>query len=470
MKQHKSPSRRHFLAFSVAGLALATAACSKTETAAVRTAAAGTAIDGGTALFGTGVSHQLSLSWNEDDYQGMIDAYGTDSSKEWISADLTIDGVLIKNVGVRLKGNSTLRTLGGSGGMGGKNFPDGAPNGGTRPTDMPTGAAGRGGGNYPGGMGGGMGASNGISADVPQSLPLLIRFDKYVKGTKYQGLTELALRPGSPVINEALALGLTAATGQASQRFAYASYSVNGSETQSRLLLENPAEDYADALDNGKTVLFKADSESSFSYQGDDKATYEEQFKQLNQEDTQDLAPIIDFLKWLGEADDATFEAQLANWVDVPSFARYTATQNLLANTDDMAGPGQNYYLGYNVETKLLTVISWDLNMAMSSNATASPEQSLTMGGGGSGGRGGNPLKSRFLAAASFKKLYDSAYVELYSQMYSSGKALELLEQITASIPSSDALTSDSIATSSATVKAFAQKRTESLKSQLPAA
>lgn len=56
------------------------------------------------------------------------------------------------------------------------------------------------------------------------------------------------------------------------------------------------------------------------------------------------------------------------------------------------------------------------------------------------GGRGGNYLKSRFLAASGVKKLYDSAYVELYEQMHSSGKALELLEQITSSIPTSDTL------------------------------
>lgn len=458
-------TRRQFLALSITGLALAAAGCSKTGTAsAVATADAGTAIEGNTSLFGTQVPHELSLSWKEEDYNTMIDAYGTDSSKEWISADMNIDGLSIQNIGVRLKGNSTLRSLGGGGqsggmgggmpGMGGGN--NGGPPDDARPTDMPEGA----------GQGMPMGGTEGISADIPESLPLLIRFDKFVKGTKYQGLTQLALRPGSPVLNEALALSLTAASGQESQRYAYTTYSVNGSATQTRLLLENPAEDYAEALDGGNSVLYKADAESSFTYQGAEQATYEDQFKQLNKTDSQDLSPVIDFLKWIDDADDATFVAELAEWVDVDSLARYAATSNLLANSDDMSGPGQNYYLSYNLETRLISVISWDLNMTLASNATAGPDESLSVGGMG-GGRGGNSLKSRFLASAAFQKLYDSAYRDLYAQLYSSGEALKLLEQITAIVPASDALTSADIAENAATLKAFVQQRSDALETAL---
>lgn len=134
----------------------------------------------GATLFADGSSHQVSLKWDEADYAGMIAAYEADGSKEWIRADITIDGTLISTIGVRLKGNSTLRSLSGDG---------------------------------RGGMGGGNAASSGISSDAPESLPLLIDFDKYVDGQTYEGLTQLSLRPGSPVLNEALALALTEASG-----------------------------------------------------------------------------------------------------------------------------------------------------------------------------------------------------------------------------------------------------------------
>ncbi|MHA7269398.1 CotH kinase family protein [Arthrobacter sp. HLT1-20] len=467
--QFSGPSRRHVLALSLAGITLTISACAQTKTAG---AAVGTAISGMADLFDAATPHQVDITWAEADYKTMIAAYESGSDKTWISSDITIDGTLLQNVGVRLKGNSTLRALGGQ-----QAGPDGAAN--TRPQGgaIPDGAAQNGGpqggmgqptaGQYgrPGGGVGGLAFADSlqISADEPASLPLLIRFDKFVAGTTYQGLTELALRPGSPVINEALALSLTAATGQTSQRYAYTTYSVNGSPTQTRLLLENPDEEYANQVAGGSSVLFKADSESSFTYQGDETKNYEDQFKQLNKKDSQDFTPAIKFLKWLQDADSDTFDAQLATWFDVASFAKYAATQNLLANADDMAGPGQNYYLSYDVTTKKLSVISWDLNLALTNNAAASPSDSLSMGGG----KGGNALKSRFLASAVFNKIYQTAYRELFTQVLANGTATELLASITATIPVSDALTAADIAAKSAIVGTFVSKRGAALKSAL---
>ncbi|QOD02947.1 CotH kinase family protein [Pseudarthrobacter sp. BIM B-2242] len=437
----------------------ATATSTATSTAA---SAAGAEANGteaatttaGTTLFADGASHSVSITWNADDYAAMIAAYEADGSKDWITANITIDGTLVSNIGVRLKGNSTLRSLSGGSDMGG-----------------------------PGGT------SAGISSDVPESLPLLIDFDKYVDAQTYEGLTQLSLRPGSPVLNEALALALTATSGQATQRYAYTTYSVNGSATQTRLLVENPDEAYADSLFDTDGVLYKADAESSFTYQGDDLATYEEQFKQLNAKKTADVQPVVDSLRWLSEASDEEFDAQLGEWVDVESFARYTATMNLLVNGDDMAGPGQNYYLWYDLGTKKISVISWDLNLAMTGNAAASPDEQLSIGGGGNGaggggggamrppgqnddagaplagsGRGGNELKERFLASAAFQTAYDDAYAELYQQLYASGTAAGLLDAIAAVVPSSDGLTADELAAETETLRTFLQERTDGLR------
>lgn len=478
-------SRRQVMAFSVATLALAVTGCSVSETTGA-SATTGSAIEGTVDLFTT-AAHKVSITWDETAYAAMIASYTSDSDKSWMSADITIDGTLIKNVGVRLKGNSTLKSLGGnqqSGGGGG-----GADTGGTRPTDMPTNGAGmddggtrptdmptNGGGGAGGMGGGGMGGtdSSSISSDDPTSLPLLIRFDKYVKGNQYQGMTELAIRPGTPVVNEALALSLTAATDQTTQRYSYTTYSVNGSKTQTRLLLENPDEEYADKIFDGNSVLFKADAGSSFTYQGEDQATYEDQFKQLNKTKSQDLVPIIKFLKWMDDADDATFESGLGTWVDVDALAKYTATMNLIVNTDDMAGPGNNYYLSYDTTTKKITIVSWDLNLSMTSNATAGKNESLSMGGGGGtgggkGGKGGNALKTRFLASTVFTKLYNSVYKELYDQTYGNGTALTLLKTIANSIPASDALPAADIDTKVTALQTFVEERTKSLKAALAA-
>lgn len=475
-------------------------------------------------FFDAAQDHSMNLGFSQSDYDRMIAAYQDEGEKEWITADITVDGTLITDVGVRLKGNSTLMGLrGGMGGPGGDRpegmqmpeLPEGMelPEGVGLPEgmDVPEGFAPPGGG--PGGM-------VTLSADDPTSLPLLIRFDKFVEGRAYQGMTELSVRPGSPVLNEATALSLTAESGQATQRYSYATYSVNGGATQTRLLLEHPDDGYANSLFESPGVLYKADANSSFTYQGDDQTTYADQFTQVNGQGSQDLQPIISFLKWMDGASDDEFAAHLADHVDVESFARYVATQNLLVNSDDMAGPGRNFYLWYDLDSKKLSVVSWDLNLALSSNSTAGPHDSIGMGGmggppgaataadptadaagqpqqrgprmggqrqgqgapvqpgapgqegapavgaptmGGGGMRGGNALKERFLASDAFTDIYENAYRELYEQLFASGRAVELLDEIAESVPTSDGLTADALAEQVETLRTRLQARTDAL-------
>ncbi|QYR17608.1 CotH kinase family protein [Corynebacterium glutamicum] len=504
----------------------------------IQTSASSTAtIDvgaGNVDIFDTSVSHEISLQVSQESLDEMLADYQEDGSKTWVKATITIDGVTIENVGIRLKGNSTLSGLGRTSEEGGPQAPEGveeftdlseeeiaqfeeqfaaqqettdaSETGETAETEETRGPG--------GGMGGGMGGMTSVDADDVSTWPLLISFDKYEDGRVYQGMTQLALRPGTTVVNEAMALALTAETGQVSQQSSFTTFSLNDEPSTTRLLLEHPDENYADALGNG--VLFKADSNSSFTYQGEDQTEYDGQFKQINGDGNGDIQPIINLLKWLDTASDEEFAEYLSDYVDVESFARYVATQNLLVNSDDMAGPGSNYYLWYDYDTGLISVISWDLNLAMSGSTDAGPDDEISMGGGGGGGMrpggttatetegtategtttedmsamgemadtenmpdmgempdmgdregggsmGGNQLKERFLASDAFTEIYEQVYWELYEEMYGSGTAIELLDEIAASIPETDAVTADEIATEVASMREWITARTEAL-------
>jgi len=294
-------------------------------------------------LFDPTVAHSLTVDITAAEYRDMLDTYARDDEKKWVSADVTIDGTVINDVAVRLKGNSTLMAL-----RGDEHKPpwarDGAP---PPPPDFVF-----------------------VSADPddPASLPLLLSFNEFVDGRGSQGMTELSVRPGAPVLNEALALSLTRDTGQPTQRYAYVTYTING-RTTTRLVLEHPDETYAETLFDSPGYLYKADAFSYLEFVGTDQSAYAEQFKQINSADNGNLQPIINFVQWLDGADQAEFDAHLADWLEVESFARYVATQNLLCNGDDMAGPGQNYYLWYDLDTKKFTVVSWDLNLARSTRS-----------------------------------------------------------------------------------------------------
>lgn len=297
-----------------------------------------------------------------------------------------------------------------------------------------------------------------VSADDPTSLPLLISFDENAEGRGYQGLTELSVRPGAPVLNEALALSLTAMTGQPTQRYSYVTYSINGNTT-TRLVLEHPDEGYANGLFDSDGYLYKARVNSKLEYRGPDQSAYAEQFKQINADDTGNLQPLINFLEWLNGADDEEFVRGLGDWVDLESLACYAATQNLLVNADDMAGPGQNYYLWYDLADRKFRVLSWDLNMAMMmGDPGLGPHDKLELkpppgfepptGMGPPDGMspGGNILKERFLAAPAFKEVYDTAYWELYDAIYADGQALALLDDIAETVPVTAGLSTEKIA------------------------
>jgi spore coat protein CotH len=404
-------------------------------------------ITGSVDLFDSGVPHSLIVDVTQAEYQQMISAYQKDGDKKWMTADIVIDGTQISDVAVRLKGNSTLMGLRGHGG------PTGAPGPGDEVSP-------------PKEMAGMVTAS----LEDPTSLPLLISFDENAEGRGYQGLTELSVRPGTPVLNEALALSLTALTGQPSQRYAYATYTING-RTTTRLLLEHPDETYANSLFDSDGYLYKADANSRLEYRGPDQSLYSDQFKQINAVDDGNLQPVINLLAWLKGADQKEFDAHLSDWVDTDSLARYVATQNLLANGDDMGGPGQNYYLWYDLSDHEFSVVSWDLNLAMTGDATTQPGDEVQIGpppgvevaGAVDAPDFGNQLKTRFLESDVWAQTYHDVYWQLYDAMYGDGAAKDLLRDIAAKVPVTDGLDEQQLSASVSTMGRWIAQRTDSL-------
>ncbi|KAA9157296.1 spore coat protein CotH [Amycolatopsis acidicola] len=436
-------------------------------------------------LFDTTVAHDVKIDYSEANYQKMLKEYFDSGEKDYIPATVTIDGTRIDNVGIRLKGNSTLSSLTWNGqrresGIGGGNRPGGGqpPQGMQLPQGAGQGQPGGQAGGQPGGQAGGMmgGAMNvDLKAEEPENLPWLINFDEYVEGRRYQGHTQISVRPGTSEsgaqLNESLAISMVDASGEPAQRYTYSGVTVNDRESAPRLLVEYLDEGYADDLGNG--VLYKSLATGQFSYQGDDQTEYTDDFKQINEVGGTDLQPVIDLIKWVEQSSDQEFANGLAQRLDVESFAKYLALQNIVMNFDDISGPGKNYYLWYDEDTKKFKVISWDMNLAFSGDADAGPHDTQSMSammggrgqqagqaqggqgqpgqaqagmqlpqgmqppdgaqGGGMGGLSGNKLKERFLASDAFKGVYEKAYREVYQDVLAGGHAEDTLNKIVAS-------------------------------------
>jgi len=156
-------------------------------------------------------------------------------------------------------------------------------------------------------------------------------------------------------------------------------------------------------------------------------------------------------MRFLDQSDDATFESQLPEWLDVDAFASYLALNALLVNTDSMLGMNNNYYLYYDDLEQRFTLLMWDANESLGKlGGSATYDLSLTNTDGGPGGaqrgdRGGmgggpgggeNALLTRFLANAKFKALYEQKVKEIYEQVFVSGAMASDVERYAALIRS----------------------------------
>jgi len=82
-------------------------------------------------IFDDSTIHSVQVIMSEGDYDQMLSTYQETGLKDYFHADVIIDGVRVNNVGIRLKGNASLRSaLGGNmnpGGMRQGDFVGGRP-------------------------------------------------------------------------------------------------------------------------------------------------------------------------------------------------------------------------------------------------------------------------------------------------------------------------------------------------------
>ncbi|MBO9569881.1 MAG: CotH kinase family protein [Cellulomonas iranensis] len=476
--------RRRALRATVAAVLAATlAACSVPATDAASGASGTSAAASATAgadLFDTTTVHSIAVTYDEDDYQAMLDAYAATGDKEWIRATVVIDGQELQDVGLRLKGNSSLRGLASRPGSDDAD----ATTDGTGAAEAPADAPAR----------DDLGEGS-VSADDPAGLPWLIRLDKYVDGQQYAGRTDLVVRGSSTEssLNEAVALQVLALADVPAEQATYVRLSVNGGDERLRLVLDLPDDDLwnADTFEN-PGITYKADSDGDWSYRGDDASAYADAFEVKSStsslpEDEQ-YAPLIELLALVNDASDEDFAAQLGDHLDVDAFARYLAAQDVVQNWDDVDGPGNNSYLRWDETTGLFTVVAWDQNLSFSGGTGAGtpgggfggpgagggerptpPQGELPdladgelpqgppqgdaaqdgerparpggggaagdaagMPGGGGPGGAGNALVTRFLATDAFAAAYDDALADLTASAVTSGAAQDHLDALVA--------------------------------------
>ena len=177
-------------------------------------------------------------------------------------------------------------------------------------------------------------------------------------------------------------------------------------------------------------MLYKAQPRGNFQYHGQDPTEYATLFEQKTLVNDEDLAPLIDFIRFVNKAADEKFERDLGKYLDVDSFAVYLAINNLVVNMDSLGGNGNNYYLYYNLNSQQFTVLVWDMNESLGQFWFSSTPNYELDPYYESDHPWNHPLKARFLENAQFRLLYEETYKSLFEKIYSQDIVSARIDQL----------------------------------------
>ena len=209
---------------------------------------------------------------------------------------------------------------------------------------------------------------------------LKIEFDHFQDGNTYYGLDKLSLDSSyqdNSYMKNYLAYDMMDYMGVPSPLCSYVWVTVNGEDWGLFLAVEEPEEAFARrnyGADHGK--LYKPDYRSleaenrdiALQYTTEDPADYDNIFRNAKFEsNAEDQARLIGALKTLSEGTD------LESAVNVDEVLRYFAVQVFVVNLDSYLGrTGHNYFL-YE-EDGIISMLPWDYNLAFATYSLGMPD------------------------------------------------------------------------------------------------
>ena len=279
-------------------------------------------------------------------------------AEEYVSADVTVDGTMVSDVGIRAKGNSSLMS---------------------------------------------------VANSDSDRYSLRVKFDKYVDGQSLLGLDELVLNncfSDPSYMREYLTYEAFSELGSDTPLTVYANIYINGELFGFYLCVEDVGDSFlAREFDNDDGNLYKAGQGSTLSA---DSAIDSFSLKTGDDESLSGIQELVDILDAMPAGEKGDIESIL----DVDSVLKYFAVNTVLGSYDSyLGGFSQNYYL-YESDG-VSTMIPWDYNMSFggfsSDNGTSTtipidePVQGVTLAS--------RPLAAKLLAVDEYLQKYHD-YIE----------------------------------------------------------
>lgn len=305
----------------------------------------------------------VEITVDPDVWQEMLDNAG---EEEYVPADITINGVTVENVGIRPKGNSSLRSV--------------------------------------------------VGDDTTDRYSFKIKFDKYEYDQTWLGLDKLVLNnmySDATYMKEYLSYDIMSAIGVDTSLYAYAAITVNGETWGLYFALEDVEYSYLERIKDGEGEIYKPDTMGDMGgggarpegggqrpegepaqggearqtreaggnggnggggrggfggmtnsgvallYTDDDEASYAAIFdNEKTKTDSEDHQRVIEAIQHLNAGED------LETYVDVDQMLRYIAGHTVVVNLDSYSSGMAHNYLLYENDGQL-SMIPWDYNEAL---------------------------------------------------------------------------------------------------------
>ncbi len=309
---------------------------------------------------------------------------------EYVHADLEFEGHLLRDVGVRYKGNGTF-----------------------------------------------------MEARDSLKRSLKIDLNKFAKGRHLGGVTMLTLQNNvtdASLMNEVLAYRLYRDAGVPAPRTAYARLFVTVPGKYERKFIglysmtEAVDKHFAERQFGSKRgAIFKPVTPSLFTDLGADWAAYNQIYDPKGAVYDEQKKAVMDLSHFVTQADDAAFAAHVGDFIDLPEFARFMAVMVYLTDLDGILGPGQNLFLHLHPKSQQFQFIPWDQDHSWGQFERASQEQrdklSILHPW-----QGENPFMERMFKLEAFKKLYLARLEEFSKTIFRPERIARQVDEIAAII------------------------------------
>lgn len=279
----------------------------------------------GETLFGETKILDVYLTFDDTDFwDSLEDTYYGDY---YISCDVEIDGNLVEQVGIKLKGNS--------------------------------------------------------SWGVPSNKKSFkIEFDEFVEGQEYDELEKLVFNNNfkdPTMMREKVFYDFCNTAGIPAPRANFAKVYMNDTYWGLYTLVDEVDKDYLGVLfsDNDGN-LYKGDPSGDLVYLGDDASPYYSKYELKTNEDSADWSDLIDFIDRINNSSDADFETLVGEKMDESDFYGHWSALSLFANLDSYLGSGHNYYLYHEPSSDEFKFIIWDGNEAFGNFSNGVPTDELS--------------------------------------------------------------------------------------------